>query len=36
MIKVLFQDNLDALKQIPDQSVDLIYIDPPFNTGKNS
>lgn len=34
MIKVLFQDNLDALKQIPDQSVDLIYIDPPFNTGK--
>ena len=34
MIKVLFQDNLDALKQIPDQSADLIYIDPPFNTGK--
>ena len=27
-------DNLDILPTIPDGSVDLIYIDPPFNTGK--
>jgi site-specific DNA-methyltransferase (adenine-specific) len=27
-------DNLDVLRTIPDGSVDLIYIDPPFNTGK--
>jgi len=25
---------LKVLKLIPDESVDLIYIDPPFNTGK--
>ncbi len=27
-------DNLDVLASLPDGSVDLIYIDPPFNTGK--
>ena len=27
-------DNLEILQTIPDGSVDLIYIDPPFNTGK--
>lgn len=27
-------DNLSALKQLPDESFSLIYIDPPFNTGK--
>ncbi|MCP5022660.1 MAG: site-specific DNA-methyltransferase [bacterium] len=27
-------DNLDVLRSLPDGSVDLIYIDPPFNTGK--
>jgi site-specific DNA-methyltransferase (adenine-specific) len=27
-------DNLRALREIPDGSVPLIYIDPPFNTGK--
>lgn len=27
-------DNLDVLKKMADASVDLIYIDPPFNTGK--
>lgn len=26
-------DNLDYLKNAPDAFVDLIYIDPPFNTG---
>lgn len=29
-----FGDNLDVLKKyIPDNLVDLIYIDPPFNSG---
>ena len=32
--KVIHGDNLDVLLQIPDKSIDLIYIDPPFNTGK--
>ncbi|GIW71336.1 MAG: hypothetical protein KatS3mg102_0878 [Planctomycetota bacterium] len=27
-------DNLEFLRQLPAASVDLIYIDPPFNTGK--
>lgn len=27
-------DNLDVLCALPSASVDLIYIDPPFNTGK--
>jgi site-specific DNA-methyltransferase (adenine-specific) len=32
--RVVFGDNLAVLRSIPDQSVNLIYIDPPFNTGK--
>ena len=31
---IYYADNLDILPSIPDASVDLIYIDPPFNTGK--
>ncbi len=27
-------DNLAVLADIPDDSVDLIYVDPPFNTGQ--
>jgi len=27
-------DNLEVLKSVADESVDLVYIDPPFNTGK--
>jgi site-specific DNA-methyltransferase (adenine-specific) len=27
-------DNLDVLRGLPDASVDLAYIDPPFNTGR--
>lgn len=26
-------DNLEYLRQVPDESVQLIYVDPPFNTG---
>jgi site-specific DNA-methyltransferase (adenine-specific) len=32
--RVELADNLDALASIPDASVPLIYIDPPFNTGQ--
>ena len=31
---VLHGDNLQVLQQLPSASVQLIYIDPPFNTGK--
>lgn len=31
---ILEGDNLVILKTLEDESVDLIYIDPPFNTGK--
>ena len=27
-------DNLALIRALPDESIDLIYIDPPFNTGK--
>ena len=32
--QVHFGDNLGVLKQLPSESVQLIYIDPPFNTGR--
>jgi site-specific DNA-methyltransferase (adenine-specific) len=32
--KIVFGDNLETLITLQDGSVDLIYIDPPFNTGK--
>ncbi|MDE0118114.1 MAG: site-specific DNA-methyltransferase [bacterium] len=34
MGKIIFDDNLPVLQGLPDASFDLIYIDPPFNTGK--
>ena len=34
MRKVVLGDNLDALASLPDAAVDLVYIDPPFNTGR--
>ena len=34
MGKIVFGDNLPVLHDLPDASVDLIYVDPPFNTGK--
>lgn len=33
-IDIHLAENLDVLRAMPDASVDLIYIDPPFNTGK--
>ncbi len=32
--KIIFADNLEVLRTLPSDSVDLIYTDPPFNTGK--
>ncbi len=32
-VTILEADNLTALAGLPDSSVDLIYVDPPFNTG---
>ncbi|MBU1259888.1 MAG: hypothetical protein KJ757_06325 [Planctomycetes bacterium] len=28
-------DNLEQLKKLPENCVDLIYIDPPFNSNRN-
>jgi DNA modification methylase len=28
-------DNLAQLRKLPDASVDLVYIDPPFNSNRN-
>lgn len=32
--RVIHSDNLTALQSIPDESIQLIYVDPPFNTGR--
>ncbi len=32
--RIYFGDNLPILESLPSESVDLVYIDPPFNTGK--
>lgn len=34
MSRVIYGDNLEVLRETPTGSVNLIYIDPPFNTGK--
>ncbi len=33
-LTIYFDDNLPVLQSLPSGSIDLIYIDPPFNTGK--
>ena len=32
--RIFLGDNLPILRELPDASVRLIYVDPPFNTGK--
>ena len=32
--QIYFADNLEILRNLPSESIDLVYIDPPFNTGK--
>ena len=34
MNRIILGENLKVLKEIESGSIDLIYIDPPFNTGK--
>lgn len=34
VLDIHFGDNLEIIRAFPDASFDLIYIDPPFNTGK--
>ena len=34
MLHIHFGDNLEVLRTLPDATFALIYIDPPFNTGK--
>lgn len=31
---IYFGDNLPILQSLPSESINLVYIDPPFNTGK--
>jgi len=33
-VDIHFGNNIDIISKFPDESFDLIYIDPPFNTGK--
>jgi DNA modification methylase len=33
--KLIWGDNLAVMRSLPDQSIDLIYIDPPFFSGKD-
>ncbi len=35
MGEIILGDNLDVLPTFPDGSFQLIYVDPPFNTGKS-
>ena len=30
--RLYYGDNLDVLRGFPDEFVDLIYLDPPFNS----
>jgi len=32
--RIVLADNLAVLGSLPDDSIDLVYVDPPFNTGK--
>lgn len=32
--RIVLDDNLAVLSNLPDECLDLIYVDPPFNTGK--
>lgn len=33
--RIYHGDAIDVLQSIPDESVDLIFVDPPYNIGKN-
>ena len=33
--RIIHADAIKALRSIPDESIDLIFVDPPYNIGKN-
>ena len=33
-LEIFQSDNISVLNKLESNSIDLIYIDPPFNTGK--
>lgn len=33
--RIYLGDAIDVLKKIPDESVDLVFVDPPYNIGKD-
>lgn len=33
--RLYYGDNLDVLRGMPDEMVDLVYLDPPFNSARN-
>jgi site-specific DNA-methyltransferase (adenine-specific) len=33
--RIVLADNMAVLASLPDDSIDLVYVDPPFNTGKS-
>ena len=33
--RLLWGDNLHVMRQLPSESIDLIYLDPPFFSGRN-
>jgi site-specific DNA-methyltransferase (adenine-specific) len=35
MNQLLYGDNIEIMKKMPSESIDLIYLDPPFNSNKN-
>jgi site-specific DNA-methyltransferase (adenine-specific) len=35
MNKFYFRDNLEILREMPDERVHLICTDPPFNSGRD-
>lgn len=32
--RLCLRDNLDAMRELDDDAVDLVYLDPPFNTNR--
>ena len=33
--RVIHGDNLDVIRELPDAAFTLVYLDPPFNTGRS-
>ena len=34
-MSIIHGDNLEVMRGMPSASIDLIYLDPPFNTGRD-